>query len=125
MGVYIKGMEMPQGCFFCICNKHLDPDTDMCILTRDAFDSTFRVVEHRRDDCPLVPVPEPHGRLVDLNALYEKFVRLENEAMQALKTTNAGSVNWIKWSVILTERTGYKFDIADAPTIIPAEEEEA
>ena len=63
-GIYIPGMEMPKGCFYCIFNKHLDPDTDMCRLTRDAFDSTFRVIEHRRGNCPLVPVPE-HGDLID------------------------------------------------------------
>lgn len=63
----------------------------------------------------------PHGKLGDLNELYEKFARLENEAMNALKTTTTGSVNWIKWSAILTERTGYKYDIADAPTIIEAD----
>ena len=67
MAVLAEGMEMPQGCFFCIYNEPLEPDTEMCILTRDAFDSTFRTVEHRRDNCPLVEVP-PHGRLVDADA---------------------------------------------------------
>lgn len=68
-----------------------------------------------------IPVPD-HGRLIDGDALYEKFLRLESEAMSALQTTSVGSVDGIKWSAILTERTGYKFDIVDAPTVIPAEE---
>jgi len=62
-----------------------------------------------------------HGRLGDLDVLYEKFARLESEAMNALKTTTIGSTEWIKWSAILTERTGYKHDIADALTIIPVD----
>lgn len=118
MGVYIKGMEMPQGCFYCICNKHLDPDTDMCILTRDAFDSTFRVVEHRRDNCPLIEVPDPHGRLIDADALHKLFEDQwhylqvldwnENPTAEAMQS----GINWC----INTMHD-------DAPAVIPASEE--
>lgn len=90
----------------------LCPDVG-CSEVRDII-NTFNMIE----------IPDQHGRLGDLDALYEKFSRLESEAMNALKTTTTGSVNWIKWSAILTERTGYKHDIADAPTIIQAEEAE-
>lgn len=113
MGIYLPNMEMPTS-------------EEKCKFFQPApFRAPFCVINgvcHGIDYCPLVPVP-PHGRLGDLDALYEKFSRLESEAMNALKTTTTGSVNWIKWSAILTERTGYKYDIADAPTIIPAEEE--
>ena len=118
MSVYIKDMEMPGTCFEC---PFMFARRYCCAsLTLDLYQGDYDEIKGRVDGCPLVPVP-PHGRLGDLNELYEKFARLENEAMNALKTTTTGSVNWIKWSAILTERTGYKYDIADAPTIIEAE----
>lgn len=114
MSVYVKGMEMPKGCFFCPFNKHLDPDTDKCVLTRDAFDSTFRVIEHRRDNCPLFPVP-PHGRLIDADALKAKqqedadlFI---NAVSLAEKSRRDEALNAVA-------------NIVNAPTIIPAEERE-
>lgn len=110
MGVYIKGMKMPQGCFFCICNKHLDPDTDMCILTRDAFDSTFRVVEHRRDNCPLVPVP-PHGRLIDADAVIDLVMQYCPDDDGACSKAGADLRELLD-------------EIENLPTIIPAEEGE-
>jgi hypothetical protein len=103
MGVYIN-MEMPKGCFFCPFNRHLDPDTDKCVLTRDAFDSTFRVVEHRRDNCPLVHVP-PHGRCIDADKLMQEMRLFIKENM--LSRDDARE---------LLET------IEDAPTIIPVVE---
>lgn len=120
MGIYIENMEIPTTCRDCRLSTFTDFDSmPFCNVTMD--DICFNDWETKRcDNCPLAPVPK-HGRLGDLNELYEKFARLENEAMNALKTTTTGSVNWIKWSAILTERTGYKYDIADAPTIIKEE----
>lgn len=57
MGVYIKDMEMPKRCAGCFlrvgqCSKRI-------------------YMENRPSDCPLVEVPEPHGRLIDADA-FEK-----------------------------------------------------
>lgn len=105
MSILIKNMEMPTSpVLFCI-----HPDGKV-----------FADLEGGWREYKAIPVP-PHGRLIDADTLYEKFLRLESEAMSALQTTSIGSVDGIKWSAILTERTGYKFDIVDAPTIIPAE----
>lgn len=49
MGVYVKGMNMPQSCITCRME---------CIVR--LHDST-----KRSKDCPLVEVPTPHGRLID------------------------------------------------------------
>lgn len=128
MGIYIKNMEMPKSCYHCVWMFRDKPkvyctatETNPNIFAADQWlDVSDVLAENRHSNCPLVEIP-PHGRLIDADALYEKFARLESEAMNALKTTNTGSVNWIKWSAILTERTGYKYDIADAPTVIEAD----
>ena len=56
MGVYIKGMEMPESCEECALMLELG-----------------RVVECgcSPESCPLVPVKTPHGRLIDADALVD------------------------------------------------------
>ena len=75
MSVYIKGMEMPQGCEYCkLRHRHQGyTATDYCVLFARIVDPwTFgRFMNGARPDwCPLVPVP-PHGRLIDAEALAE------------------------------------------------------
>lgn len=54
MSIYIKGMAMPKNC-------------DDCFLSRwDACNERFYCMF---DDCPLVEVPVPHGRLIDVDKL--------------------------------------------------------
>ena len=108
--ILIKGMEIPKGCFFCPFNKHLDPDTDKCVLTRDAFDSTFRVIEHRRDNCPLFHV-SPHGRLIDARELRQACYQHYEDFMNGKIDGETAILNIEK-------------EIIVAPTIIPAGEGE-
>ena len=61
MGVYIPKMEKPTDCDYC-----------------DFYRWGYCHVMHARvecedgvdDDCPLISVAEPHGRLVDIDAVY-------------------------------------------------------
>ena len=56
--------------------------------------------------------------LIDAEALYKHFAELEEEARNKyISTTNEIEKSW--WSIILTERTAYKHDVADAPVIEP------
>ena len=70
MGVYIKGMKMPEGCGECNIPCGIN-DVDRVLF---GFDKT------RPQNCPLVEIPEPHGRLIDADKLlsdeqYEKYMR--------------------------------------------------
>lgn len=59
-------------------------------------------------------------RLIDADALYEKACDLEAQALDyAVKISNDEEKReeWLKWSTILTERTAFKYDVNDAPTI--------
>ena len=77
MGVYIKDMEMPKSC--CACHLKMNCDDCeglecVCVPLHQQigyFDDLL--ADKRRDDCPLVPVPE-HGDLIDRDA-YEKLLR--------------------------------------------------
>ena len=61
MGVYIKGMEMPEDCFTCPLKEE-----GFCNLT-NAYASNINKIN---SDCPLIEVPEPHGRLIDADKLF-------------------------------------------------------
>lgn len=100
MGVYIKGMAMPKSCLVCSCT---DTEYGECVL-----DPEKRCPEdyHKRADwCSLVPVPEPHGDMKDINHINQVLDR---------------------FSGYLDDDMIYRLKIAigrDAPTIIPASEE--
>ena len=70
MGVYIKRMVMPENCADCPvgwCNNLI----------------LFSESDKRADNCPLVEVPTPHGRLIDADALaddlYYDAIHFEEE----------------------------------------------
>ena len=72
MGVYID-MEMPAMCSECtFCGGLICPDNIYCCdCPSDAIygKNITRAIEEdcRHPDCPLIEVPEPHGRLGDLD----------------------------------------------------------
>lgn len=101
MSVLIKGMEMPKNCAECEFHQSGYPDwCDLSIRARDIHNT-----EIRQEWCPLVEVPTPHGRLIDADIV---CYQLEKQA------TIDGQPRAI--------RRARKI-VADAPTIIEAEEE--
>ena len=113
MSILIKGMEMPKNCGECglesFCNLWTHTDWEKC----------------RHANCPLIELP-PHGDLIDKNKLYEKTAEWEAQALHMVEVTmnDEDTTEWRKWSTVLTERSAFKFDIADAPTIIESEGED-
>ena len=57
MGVYVKGLKMPEKCLWCPLM-----DIGLCQVTKKDVNSDLC---KRADDCPLVEVLEPHGDLID------------------------------------------------------------
>lgn len=97
MGVYVKGIEMPKNCNECPLHFYEGQAICSCrALHAIDDDEILKPWKNKRKDCPLIELP-PHGRLIDADEL------------------------------IVMEYCGIKFVpkefIDDAPTIIPAEEE--
>lgn len=65
MSVIIKGMEMPENCMECDL-KLWSPDEYDYVCP---FSGIMALNIGRQNDCPLVGVPENHGKLLDYNAL--------------------------------------------------------
>ena len=60
MSVLIKGMEMPEDCFSCPLKEE-----GFCNIT-NAYAGR---INERNSDCPLVELPEHHGRLIDADEM--------------------------------------------------------
>lgn len=62
MGVYIKGLELPKGCYEC---PLMDGEYGDCKAGATGLYDPYM------EDCPLIEVPEPHGRLIDGDKLFD------------------------------------------------------
>lgn len=66
-------------------------------------------------------------RLIDADVLYDKAVKWEAQAIVALMEVGSDmpfeamkdvdKIEWLRLTAIFNERTAFKFDVADAPTI--------
>lgn len=65
-------------------------------------------------------------RLIDADALYEQTAEWEARALAIVKKLNSKPLGemdvneiteWRKWSCILNERSAFKHDVADFPTV--------
>lgn len=75
------------------------------------------------EDYELVVLPT-HGRLIDANVLYKKTAELEAQALRFMGTCDEKTEGWRRWATALNERTAFKYDVADALTVIEASEVE-
>lgn len=93
MAVLIKGMEMPYNCWDC---SLLNASSCPC----KNYSSALEYTTNRHHNCPLIEIPEPHGRLIDADALMKRMWE-ETDCMISVPATF----------------------VRDAPTVIPASEE--
>ena len=77
MTLLIKGMEMPMVCDDCWALDEYG-DYPRCRITEEQRGYNFRIREQRMEHCPLVEVPTPHGRLIDINDVKNTKFTVEN-----------------------------------------------
>lgn len=65
MGIYLPNMEMPETCKECIIGNSKNKTCYILGLPKRNLEV--------REDCPLIEVQSPHGRLGDLDELKSKF----------------------------------------------------
>ena len=67
MSILIKGIDMPKSCRTCPLNSA--PPNGCLIWTINDIRK-----DKRNNDCPLVEIPTPHGRLID-GDLFEELIK--------------------------------------------------
>lgn len=63
MSILIKGMKMPDHCWECWLMGHM-----ICGASGELIPFSGK-----RNECPLVALPEKHGRLIDADKLKDKM----------------------------------------------------
>lgn len=92
MSILIKGMEMPKCCAECEWHEYYGGDYDWVHACRRTGTMPIENAEtERANDCPLIEVPTPHGRLGDLDELIEKYGEWYTE-----EGTESGYIGTIK-----------------------------
>ena len=100
MGVYLKDLEKPENCDICPI---------FLVFTTCGLD---------RDHCMFQDVPEPHGRLIDADALHKLFED-QWHYLQVLDWNENPTAEAVQSGINWCINTMHD----DAPTIIPASEE--
>ena len=73
MGILIKGIEMPKNCNECPLHFY-EGQAICCCRALPAIEDgeILKPWKNKRKDCPLVEVPAPHGRLIDVDTLMDE-----------------------------------------------------
>lgn len=103
MSVVVMGMEMPKDCWNCVVSSF-----GCCNVTGRIWDTLAK----RPDWCPLVELPEKHGRLIDGDALRGKMYYDAFETDSEMQRWDSGC--WIRYKML-------ENNIDDAETIVEAE----
>ena len=105
MTVLIKGMEMPKSCGKCKMHFLAEPNYVCCSITdripkivgeyansRVDLDYRIKSIESIKIPswCPLEEVPEPHGKLIDADALQKEWDEIPDyyDALDVLSIEN-------------------------------------
>lgn len=102
MSIIIKGLDMPNTCGQCNLRAFDEWEDEYCtVLCSDIEDHTKRL-----DSCPLVEIPNPHGKIIDGgNIDYDEFWYREGQGFTIAVCQGAQRI------------------IEEQPTILEAEEE--
>ena len=101
--ILIRGMEMPENCGECkafVCYRQWAGDSGDCFCGITKVDAK---ADARNADCPLAPLPEGHGRLIDADDALKKI---------PIPTGGVSSVDIYN---------NIEYFIETRPTIVPAE----
>ena len=109
MSVVVKGMKMPENCGKCPFLIEEDIDFDICRQCGAGKSGYIyeKDIDGFPSDCPLIALPDKHGRLGDLDAL---IIDLMNRVLEGIQTDD--------WAEI--QQT-----VMEQPTIVEAEGENA
>ena len=116
MSILIRGAEAPRICGVCPFERNGWPDEweEHCMLLGRQV-GYFGKKERKPEDCPIIEVATPHGRLIDADNL----VSVIDDEFTEQTRTSSNPIEVLNKAVLC----GFAKDvITAAPTIIEAEE---
>ena len=127
MSVLIRNIKMPEDCYECLmCHQRFDGYREETRLACSALEDWAEEEEGRLDNCPLIEVPTPHGRLIDADALESKIRKQYCEDCDRRKGIKNGKMQFC-YEIGDAPCRACSIDdmcaeLDDAPTIIEAED---
>ena len=110
MSVLVKGMKMPDKCLN--CPFMISRDNDDCILQSTEANELAVNWEDLKSGCPLVEVPEKHGRVIDADALFGWY--------KGSRTKYPVTSDYSAYNTMMMYEIFDEIDVA--PTVIKAED---
>ena len=119
MSIIVKGMQIPENCRECpFENYHSDIGQTVCMASLRVLATGFKTIsfDGRHCSCPLVALPDKHGRLVDADEIRGR--------MESVFNTSSNLVIGHTWGEAYAGGFSDAIDIVkDAPTIVESEDE--
>lgn len=114
MSIIVRGMEMPTDCRECPMQVYYSSGKTWCKSTDRVLSEDYKPIPYDGipNWCPLVELPEKHGRLVDADELWKKMSKY---------TDNEGAKFPYVDDDSMIHRDSACFMIENADTIIEAE----
>lgn len=110
MSILIKGMKMPKNCVSCWLSRMRGSslggilDCKIFGTVGSNMHDPYDILNNRHPDCPLIELPEKHGRLIDEDIAYDKIAEQEGGYYMDMDGVDKG--------------------LSETPTIIEAEGDE-
>ena len=117
--VIVKGMEMPKSCSKCGWFDMGGGYGYQCTLSHKSFDMWNKISVARDKDCPLVEIPTPHGRLIDVDGFKQDY-SMGNECADC-EQKQQGTLKSCEYDRIYSKMDFCQW-LDDAETIIEAAE---
>lgn len=74
MSIILKGIDLPKDCPLCpLAHYNALKEFTGCEITRWYFDSETMATSTRPSFCPLIQIPTPHGRLIDIDKVKDEL----------------------------------------------------
>ena len=118
MSVLIKGMEMPKRCYDCPLYRSGNKISNTYSYCSISNSKVERFKISRPEDCPLIEL-QPHGRLIDADALTKVFDLAQESAVKDKRDYASA---FYSGTAMCTEWWCVEDMVETAPTIVEAEE---
>lgn len=116
MSVLIKGMKMPANCDECpIQYRHWGYEIKLCPMSTCDGSDICEHISYRMQDCPLIEIPTPHGRLIDGDRLRADW-KMEDKCEECNQDARKCQYDYDYTKMDICEW------LDDVPTVIESEE---
>lgn len=123
--ILIKNMEMPEDCRNCPFEMYyMNCGETRCRATGKILADFYKPIpfEGRAEECPLIEVPTPHGRLIDADAYHKEIRERYQSAKEWYNEAEDDEIIGRAEATMITF-TECSLTLQNIPTIIEAEGE--